>query len=75
MRDKLVGLSLFHNAYMSNESYEKFMYPPFKLIYRNATINSDMEETHWTEIYVVNWTYIDEFYLENENYRILDIPI
>jgi hypothetical protein len=75
MRDKLVGLSLLHNAYMTNESYEKFMYHPFKLIYRNATINNDMEETHWTEIYSINWTYIDEFYLENETYKILDIPI
>jgi len=73
MRDNLVGLSLLHNRYMTDESYEKFMLPPFRLIYKNATINRDMKEVHWAEIYSINWTYIEEFYVENENFGIMDI--
>jgi len=62
MRDNLVGLSLLRNVYMTDKSYEKFVYPPFELIYRNATINNDMYEVRWAEIYEINWTHIEKYY-------------
>ncbi len=60
MRTTVVDLAVLHNVYMTNESYEKFFYQPFELLYRNATLTSDMEELHWAEIYTVNWTYIEQ---------------
>jgi hypothetical protein len=45
---------------MNNNSYDKFLDQPFELIYRNATLNIEMEEIHWTELYSVNWTYIEK---------------
>ena len=54
---------------MTNESYEKFMYPPFELVYRNATLNQDMEEERWVDVYAVNWTFIEKFYEENKRYQ------
>ncbi len=44
-------------AFMTNDSYEKFSVPHFKLLFRNATYNQELEEVHWTEVYAVNWTY------------------
>jgi hypothetical protein len=61
MKDKVVHVGFGKIFYMTNESYEKFSYPPFDLSYRNATLNQDMEEEHWTEVYTVNWTFIGEF--------------
>lgn len=57
---------------MTNETwttaYDKFSQQPFELIYKNETIdvNPDTQEPiHWAEVYEVNWTYIDNFYLVN----------
>jgi len=44
-------------------AYDKFKQEPFELIYRNATIEIDSvtkEPVHWTEVYAVNWTYIEK---------------
>ena len=60
MKDKVVHVGFGKIFYMTNESYEKFSYQPFELAYRNATLNQDMEEEHWTEVYAVNWTFIGE---------------
>lgn len=53
--------------YMTNEtcnaSYDKFLCPPFKLIYRNESLEVDPltgEPIFWAEIYEVNWTYINK---------------
>jgi hypothetical protein len=48
---------------MTNESYEKFSNQPFELVYRNATVNPDTEEESWTEVYKVNWEYIEEYFI------------
>ena len=63
MRERVVHVGFKHIVYMTNESYDKFMCQPFELIYRNATMNQDMEERHWTEVYKVNWTYIEKLSL------------
>ena len=47
--------------YMTNGSYEKFFSPPFSLLYRNETLNKNNETIHWTEVYAVDWTYIDNY--------------
>lgn len=70
MKNELVHIGpekgKFRTVYMTNEtwnaSYEKFKYQPFELIYRNETISinpATLEPVHWTEIYRVNWTYIE----------------
>jgi hypothetical protein len=51
---------------MTNESYLKFKQEPFELVYRNATMNQDQEETHWAEVYLVNWTFIEQHPLGKE---------
>ena len=58
----------FRTLYMTNETwtaaYDKFNNQPFKLIYKNESIQIDSlteEPIHWTEIYEVNWTYIDKY--------------
>jgi len=61
MKNKVVHVGFGKIFYMTNESYEKFSYQPFELAYRNATLNQDMEEEHWTEVYAVNWTFIGGF--------------
>ncbi|UCF11982.1 MAG: hypothetical protein JSW06_08060 [Thermoplasmatales archaeon] len=60
MKDRVVHVGFGKIFYMTNESYEKFSYQPFELAYRNATLNQDMEEEHWAEVYTVNWTFIKE---------------
>ena len=60
MKDRVVHVGFGENFYMTNESYEKFSYQPFELVYRNATLNQDMEEENWAEVYAVNWTFIEE---------------
>jgi hypothetical protein len=56
--------------YITNETwtggYDKFLQQPFILIYRNETeaINPvTLEPVHWTEVYEINWSYIDEYVL------------
>lgn len=65
MRERVVHVGFGQIVYMTNESYEKFLFQPFELIYRNATINQDMEEMHWAEVYEVNWAYIEESHIKN----------
>jgi len=65
MMDKVVHVGFGKIFYMTNESYEKFSNQPFELAYRNATLNQDMEEVQWTEVYLVNWTFIEEFLYEH----------
>ena len=63
MKDKVVHVGFGQIIYMTNDTsqvaYEKFLRQPFELVYRNATIGENMEELHWTEVYEVNWTYIE----------------
>jgi len=59
MRERVVHVGFGKIAYMTNESYDKFRSQPFELAYRNSTINQNMEEIHWTELYIINWTYIE----------------
>ena len=54
MRDGVVNVDVGKYYYMTNESYEKFNYTPFKLIYRNATYDNEDEEIHWVEVYQVD---------------------
>ncbi|HVQ01455.1 MAG TPA: hypothetical protein VMT57_08075 [Candidatus Thermoplasmatota archaeon] len=58
MRDTSVNVRVVYSTYMTNESYLKFKEEPFELVYRNATVNQNGEETHWAEVYRVNWWYI-----------------
>jgi hypothetical protein len=64
MKERVVHVGFGKIVYMSNEtsqeSYDKFLQLPFELVYRNATLNNQMKEIHWTEIYEVNWTYIEK---------------
>lgn len=60
MRDVSVNIHVLQSVYMTNESYLKFSQEPFTCIYRNATLNQDNEETHWAEVYSVNWTFIEQ---------------
>lgn len=60
MRDQVVHIGFDgKKAFMTNESYKKFLDQPFNLIYRNVSYINELEEGHWTEIYAVNWTYIE----------------
>ena len=59
MREKVVHVGFGKIVYMTNESYDKFLSNPFELIYRNSTLTKEMEEIHWTEVYKVNWSYIE----------------
>jgi hypothetical protein len=61
MRDVSVNIHVLQSVYMTNESYLKFTQEPFTLVYRNATVNQDNEETHWAEVYSVNWTFIKQY--------------
>ncbi|HWR63277.1 MAG TPA: hypothetical protein VN365_02615 [Candidatus Thermoplasmatota archaeon] len=60
MRDISVNVRVLQSVYMTNESYLKFSQEPFKLVYRNATVNQENEEIHWAEVYSVNWTFIEQ---------------
>jgi len=65
MKDKVVHVGFGKIFYMTNESYEKFSKQPFELVYRNTTLNENMIEVHWSEVYYVNWTFIEHFLLKN----------
>jgi hypothetical protein len=60
MRDTSVNVRVTYSVYMTNESYLKFNQEPFELVYRNVTLNQNLEEVHWAEVYKVNWTFIDQ---------------
>ena len=59
MRETVINIDVGKYYHMSNESYEKFASEPFKLIYRNATLNNIGEELHWVEVYKVNESYFN----------------
>jgi len=59
MRERVVHVGFGKITYMTNESYDKFHSQLFVLAYRNATIDQNMVEIHWTEVYSINWTYIE----------------
>jgi len=61
MRDVSVNVRVTQSIYMTNESYLKFSQEPFRLVYRNATVNQDNNEINWAEVYSVNWTFIDQY--------------
>jgi len=58
MRDTSVNVRVLWSMYMTNESYLKFKKKPFELVYRNATLDRNGEETHWAEVYLVNWSFV-----------------
>ncbi len=60
MRDVSVNVRVIQSLYMTNESYLKFAEEPFELLFRNATINQNNEEVHWSEVYKINWTFIEQ---------------
>ncbi|RLF37127.1 MAG: hypothetical protein DRN08_00105 [Thermoplasmata archaeon] len=60
MKNRVVHVGFGKIVYMTNESYEKFLHQPFELLYRNSTVDQNMVEIHWTEVYAVNWTFIEE---------------
>jgi hypothetical protein len=59
MKEKVVHVGFAKIFYMTNESYEKFLHQPFELLYRNVTIDEEMNLVHWAEVYKVNWTYLE----------------
>jgi hypothetical protein len=68
MRDVSVNIRVLESVYMTNESYLKFSDEPFELVYRNATVNQNNEETHWAEVYRINWTFIDQNLMIKQRY-------
>jgi len=62
MKERVVHVGFADIVYMTNESYDKFKVEPFELLYRNASVNPDtMTDIHWTELYAVNWSYVDKY--------------
>ena len=59
MRYMVVHVGFGIIEYMTEESYEKFHNPPFKLIHREVTVNSKGEVIHWTEVFEVDWNYLE----------------
>jgi DNA/RNA-binding domain of Phe-tRNA-synthetase-like protein len=66
MRDTSVNVRVQYSVYMTNDSYLKFQQEPFKLVYRNETLNQNQVVTHWAEVYQVNWTFIDQYLIVKE---------
>ncbi|MFH1100816.1 MAG: hypothetical protein V1726_02110 [Methanobacteriota archaeon] len=69
MKEQVVHVHFGEMQYMTNASYEKFLAPLFELVYRNASVSDDGVETGWTELYAVNWSYLEqheEFLVEVE---------
>ena len=72
MKYDVVHVHFGEIRYMKNESrdddemyasYDKFLIQPFNLIYRNESTDIDpitLEPRQWTEIFEVNWTYLEE---------------
>ena len=63
----------FIDQHMTNETwtggYDKFLQQPFKLVYRNESEARDPktdEALRWAEVYEVNWTYLNEYYTNNQ---------
>ncbi len=64
MKERVVHVGFAEIVYITNASYDKFLSEPFELVYRNATINENMQEEHWAEVFSVNWTWIEQQDLE-----------
>ena len=64
MKERVVHVGFAEIVYITNASYNKFLSEPFELVYRNATINENMQEEHWAEVFAVNWTWIEQQDLE-----------
>ena len=73
MKNQLVHIGpfrgKFRTLYMTNEtwtaSYDKFKNQPFELICKNESIAIDPETEvpiHWTEVYKVNWSYLNQLF-------------
>lgn len=58
MQKNVINIEVGEYYHMTNQSYEKFHYNPFTLVYRNATVNEEFEEVHWIELYEINYTMI-----------------
>ena len=67
MKERVVHVGFGKICYMINESYDKFSSAPFTLLYRNESVNDLLEIDHWTEVYEVDWNYIEEIYLPSIN--------
>jgi len=65
MRDTSVNVQVIKSVYMTNDSYLKFKEEPFELVYRNVTLNQNLDVVHWAEIYRINWTCIHEYVIKN----------
>jgi hypothetical protein len=61
MKERVVHVGFGKIVYMTNESYDKFTYQPYEIEFRNATMNQNNEEVHWTVLYRINWTFIEDF--------------
>ncbi len=63
MYEKVVHIGLQEGLisyYMTEESYEAFSPPIFELVYREESLDySTGKAIHWTEVYEVNWTYLE----------------
>jgi len=59
MREHVVHVYFGNMQYMTNASYDKFSSPFFTLVYRNETVDSNGVAVHWSEIYEVNWSFIE----------------
>lgn len=66
MRDRVVHVGFGQIFYMTDESYQKFSGEPFELVYRNVTLDSEGFEKSWSEIYVVNWSFINTYLAEKK---------
>lgn len=69
MKNDVVHVQFGLIKYMTNETwtaaYDKFQLQPFNMVYRNESTDVDLETlepTHWTELYEVNWTYLEEIF-------------
>jgi hypothetical protein len=60
MKNSVINVDVGNYYYMTNNSYKKFLKMPFELIYRNASINNNLE-LHWIELYKIDYNYFDIF--------------
>ena len=60
--ERVVHVGFGKIYYMTEKSYAKFSEDPFILIYRNATLDPFGEEESWTEVYEVDWSFIDDLF-------------
>jgi hypothetical protein len=66
MRNTSVNVRVLYSVHMTNDSYLKFSAEPFELVYRNVTLNQNLEVVHWAEVYAVNWTFISQHLIRKD---------